>query len=207
MYFYRHDLWKLPDMRFLFILIIIIFSIAPCIQAQEVKTIVLEAQVIDGDTVPIVRLREIEIFTLVVPKTKKAQRRLTKLVKNIKAAYPYAKLAGAQLAKYEDLLSKTESKKERKKIMKIAEQEIKDEYGEDLRDLTFSQGKILIKLLDRETGNSSFVLVQELRGKFTAFWYQTFARLWGYNLKVRYDPEGEDKQIEVIVKMIERGQI
>ena len=193
-------------MRFFFILIIISF-IAVCIQAQEVNIIVLEARVIDGDTIPIVRLREVEIFTLEVPKTKKAQRRLTKLVKNIKAAYPFAKLAGAQLAKYEDLLSNTENKKERKKIMKIAEQEIKDEYGEDLKDLTFSQGRILIKLLDRETGNSSFVLVQELRGKFTAFWYQTFARIWGYNLKVRYDPEGEDKQIEVIVKMIERGQI
>ena len=73
--------------------------------------------------------------------------------------------------------------------------------------MTFSQGKILIKLIDRETGESSYALVQELRGNFTAFFYQAFARLWGYDLKVRYDPEGEDQQIEAIVKMIERGQI
>ena len=91
--------------------------------------------------------------------------------------------------------------------MKTAEKEIKEEYGEELKDLTFSQGKILIKLLDRETGNTSFELVQDLRGKFTAFWYQAFARIWGYNLKVKYDPEGEDKEIEDIVVMIENGSI
>ena len=194
-------------MKLTFSVIAILCSINFVLQAQEIKPAVLQAKIIDGDTVALYRLREVEIFTLKVPKTKKEKKRLTKLVKNIKVAYPYAKMAGIKLAKYEELLSKTESQKERKKIMKIAEQEIKDEYGDELKDLTFSQGKILIKLLDRETGNTSFVLVQDLRGKFTAFWYQTFARLWGYNLKVKYDPQGEDKQIEVIVRMIERGQI
>ncbi len=91
--------------------------------------------------------------------------------------------------------------------MKQAEQEIKDKYGNELRELTFSQGIILIKLLDRETGETSYKLVQELRGNFTAFWYQAFARLWKFNLKTKYDPEGEDKQIETIIKMIDRGQI
>jgi len=91
--------------------------------------------------------------------------------------------------------------------MKRAEKEINKEYGGELKDLTFSQGKILIKLIDRETGETSYDLVQTLRGKFTAFFYQTFARIWGYNLKVRYDPLGEDRQIEAIVRMIELGQL
>ncbi|RLD53296.1 MAG: DUF4294 domain-containing protein, partial [Bacteroidetes bacterium] len=64
-----------------------------------------------------------------------------------------------------------------------------------------------IKLVDRETGESSYALVQELRGKFTAFFWQTFARLFGYNLKIKYDPLGEDKDIENIVVMIEQGLI
>jgi hypothetical protein len=177
------------------------------IEAQDIRPIVTKAIVIDGDTMPLVGLRQIEVVSLSIPKTKKGKRKLTKLVKNVKKVYPYASLAAVKLDKYENLLSQAESDKERRKIMKLAEREIKEEYGGELKRLTFSQGIILIKLLDRETGESSYKLVTELRGKFTAFWYQAFARIWGYNLKVKYDPEGEDKQIETIVRMIERGQI
>ena len=105
------------------------------------------------------------------------------------------------------MLLEANNDKERKKIIKQAEKEINEEYGNDLRDLTFSQGKILIKLVYRETGSSSYELVAELRGKFRAFFWQAFARLWGFNLKNEYDPEGEDKEIEFIVQMIEAGQI
>jgi hypothetical protein len=177
------------------------------VMAQDERPIVLKARVIGGDTLPEINLREVEILTLEMPRTKRAQKRLTKLVKNVKAVYPYAKLAGIKLSYYEDQLLAAPNDRERRRIMKKAEEEIKEEYGDELKNLTFSQGKILIKLLDRETGNTSYVLVQELRGNFTAFWYQAFARIWGYDLKIDYDPDGEDKQIETIVKMIERGQI
>lgn len=185
----------------------LILSASSLLIGQESKYTVLRARVFEGDTIPHVKLDEIEVYSLVIPKSRKAQKRLTKLVKNIKIVYPYAKLAGIKLREYEYLLVNALTDKERKKIMKQAEKEINEEYGGELRELTFSQGKILIKLIDRETGDTSFDLVQELRGKFTAFWYQTFARIWGYNLKVRYDPKGEDRQIEIIVRMIERGQI
>lgn len=174
---------------------------------QESKYTVLAAKVIDGDTIAFVRLKEVEIYSLKIPKSRKAQKRLTKLVKNVKIVYPYAKLAGMKLREYEDKLLKAATDKERKQIMKQAEKEINEEYGGELKELNFSQGKILIKLIDRETGDSSYELVQELRGKFTAFWYQAFARIWGYDLKEKYDPNGEDRQIEVIVRMIERGQL
>jgi hypothetical protein len=174
---------------------------------QESKYTVLAAKVIDGDTIAFVRLKEVEIYSLKIPKSRKAQKRLTKLVKNVKIVYPYAKLAGMKLREYEDKLLNAATDKERKQIMKQAEKEINEEYGGELKELNFSQGKILIKLIDRETGDSSYELVQELRGKFTAFWYQAFARIWGYDLKEKYDPNGEDRQIEVIVRMIERGQL
>ena len=189
------------------IFIILLFALIIPAVSQENKPIVLEAKVLGGDTIPVISLREVEIFTLEIPKTRRGQKKLTKLVKNVKAVYPYAKLAGAKLAYYEVQLRNAKNDRDRRKIMKQAEQEIKEEYSDELKDLTFTQGTILIKLLDRETGNSSYVLVQDLRGKFTAFWYQAFARLWGYNLKVKYDPDGADRQIETIVKMIERGQI
>jgi len=131
----------------------------------------------------------------------------SKLVYHVKKVYPYARLAGIKLNEYEEILKAAESDKERRQIMKLAEEELKAEFEDDLKKLTFKQGLILIKLVDRETGNTSYELVQELRGNFTAFFWQTFARLFGYNLKIRYDPLGEDKEIEDIVVMIENGQI
>ncbi len=190
------------------LLIFIFLSLSTSfIFAQEFPGVVVRAKIIDGDTIPVVGLREIEILSLVIPKTRKKQRRLTRLVRNVKKVYPYAQLAGIQLRKYESQLTEAKSNRERRKIMKQAEAEINKKYGGKLKNLNFSQGKILIKLIDRETGESSYDLVSDLRGNFTAFFYQTFARIWGYNLKIKYDPKGEDRQIEVIVKMIERGQI
>ena len=194
-------------MKYLLLILVIGLGISTSIYTQNVTPIVLEARVIDGDTVPIIGLAEIEIYSLIIPKNKKGRKKLTRLIKNVKKVYPWARLAGIQLRKYEKELLAAQNDRERRKIMKKAEKEINEKYGGDLKKLTFSQGKILIKLVDRETGSSSYSLVQELRGNFTAFFYQAFARIWGYNLKIKYDPEGDDKQIETIVRMIERGQI
>lgn len=169
--------------------------------------IVLRGIVLDNDTIPQINLKEVEIISLKIPPTNRGRRKLTRLIKNVKKVYPYAKLAGIKLRQYDYLLKKAETERDRKKLMKRAEKEINEEYGGELKELTFSQGKILIKLIDRETGETSYDLVQALRGNFTAFFYQTFARIWGYNLKVRYDPLGEDRQIEAIVRMIELGQL
>jgi hypothetical protein len=107
------------------------------------------------------------------------------------------------------ILASTESEAERRRLMKEAENEITERYTEELENLTFSQGLILIRLIDRETGNTSYKLVQELRGKVRAFFYQGFARLWGYNLKTEFDPKTnpEDEQIDIIATLLERGQI
>lgn len=191
--------------------IILIFSIISIIAfdcySQEVKDIVVLANVINGDTIPVIPLKEVNVYAFKIIKNKREARRFGRLVRNVKKVYPYAKIAGIKLRKYNEILLETENEHDRRKIMKKVEKEIKEEFGEDLKKLNFSQGKILIKLIDRETNNSSFTLLQELRGKFTAFFYQAFARLFGYNLKIRYHPEKEDRNIEMIVKMIESGMI
>lgn len=192
--------------KLLFIIIFVLLR-ANVSVAQKIHPIVVQAIIVEGDTIPVIALSEVEIFSLTIPKSRKAKKKLTRLVKNVKRVYPWARLAGIQLRKYDKMLIEAKTEKERRKIMKQAEKEINEKYGGDLKKLTFSQGRILIKLIDRETGNSSYNLVQEFRGNFTAFFYQAFARIWGYNLKIKYDPEGEDRQIETIVKMIERGQI
>ena len=194
-------------MRRVLSIIFLISGITYFSSAQEIQSQLLPVQIVDGDTVPFIRLHEVEVYALKIPKTRKGRKKLTKLVKNVKRVYPYAKMASVQLKRYDKELSAATNDRQRRKIMKKAEKEINDRYGGELKKMNFSQGKILIKLIDRETGETSYNLVQELRGNFTAFFYQAFARLWGYNLKIKYDPKGEDKQIETIVKMIERGQI
>jgi len=184
---------------------LLIFSSAT-VFAQN-NPILLESRVIDGDTLPCINLSEVKIYSLKIPKSAQEQKRLIRLIRNIKKVYPYAKLAGIKLRQYDKMLQNAKNDRERKKLMRQVEKEINSEYGPDLKKLTFSQGKILIKLIDRETGATSYNLVKELRGNFTAFFYQAFARIWGYNLKSTYDPEGDDKQIETIVKMIELGQL
>jgi hypothetical protein len=160
----------------------------------------------DGDTIPLIQLKEITVFNWKTS-SRSEERRLTKLMKNVKIVYPYARLAGIKLEEYQEVLMQAPDDKTRRKIMKQVENELEAEYGAELREFTVSQGKILLKLVDRETGNSSYDLVADLRGEFRAVFYQTFARFFGLNMKLRYDPEGEDREIEVIVQMIESGQL
>ena len=163
----------------------------------------------NGDTLLIVYLPEVDIDLmqryLQITGTNKGRR----LAKNVKKVYPYAKLAGAKMQEYDSVLANVADKTERNRLMKQAEKEITDQYTAELKDLTISQGLILVRLIDRETGNTTYQVVQELRGKVRAFFYQGFSRLWGYNLKTEYDPHNnpEDDEIETIMTLLERGVI
>ena len=181
--------------------------ISQLIISQEKEVHMVKYKIIGNDTVPYVVIAGVEVFDFKIFKTRRQTRRNIRLVRNVKKVYPWAKLAGRKLKEYEIILSEAETERERRKIMKQVEQDIHDEYGSELKKLTISQGKILIKLIDRETRNTSFDLVKDFRGGFAAFFYQSFARLFGYNLKIKYDPNGEDRNIEIIVRMIENGVI
>ncbi len=173
--------------------------------AQQLQEqIFVAATILNHDTVPLVQLPEVIIWGF---QSERDLRRFQRLIYNVKKVYPYARLAGIKLKEYETQLATARNERERRQIMRKAEEQIKTQYTDELSELTFSQGKILIKLIDRQTSETSYNLLQELRGNFVAFFYQGFARLWGYNLKTRYDPSGEDAAIEMIVKMIESGQI
>ena len=163
----------------------------------------------NGDTTLIVYLPEVDIDLmqryLQITDTRQGRR----LANNVKKVYPYAKLAGAKMQEYDSILVGIKDKSERKRLMKQAEDEITAQYTEELKHLTFSQGLILVRLIDRETSRTSYQVVQELRGKVRAFFYQGFARLWGYNLKTEFDPHNneEDDEIDTIMTLMERGVI
>jgi hypothetical protein len=188
---------------FLFALILCLFRA----NAQQATGKVLNAIIVNGDTIAVDDLSEVNIYNKETSNVTAEAKQFNRLVKNVKKVYPYAKLAGIKFNEYSALLADVKSEKEKRKMMKKAQDELEAQFGDDLKALTFSQGKILLKLVDRQTGNSSFELVQEFRGRFVAFFWQSFAKLFGYNLKIQYDPLGEDKDIELIVLMIENGTI
>lgn len=165
-----------------------------------------EALIIGTDTIPLVSLPPVNAVAKRTFPTKKAERKYDRLVFHVKKAYPYAKLAGKRMKEVEEEL-KTLSPKERKKRLKLLEKEIKRDYEGDLKKLTFTQGRILIKLLDRETGQVSYDIVKEFRGGFTAWFFQGIAKMFNYDLKDEYDPEKDDRLIESIVLKIEAGEL
>ena len=154
-----------------------------------------------------VNLPVIDIYDAIDPAQAANLKKYLKLRRDVLRAYPYAKLAAQQLTLINDSTAKIKSERARKKFIKETEQELKEKFEKDLKNLTYTQGRILIKLIDRETGNTSYKLVKELRGSLQAFFWQSMARIFGSNLKSEYDAEGEDRMIEGIVQAIERGEL
>lgn len=168
------------------------------------RAVVLE----NNDTIPSITLKEVRIVSTGNLLTPEEIRKNKKLIRNAKIVLPYAKMAKTKLYDLNNRMLQL-SERERKAFIKEAEKEIEEEYGEKLKKLTFSQGNLLIKLVDRETGSSSYALVKELRGSFRAFFYQAFAKVFGYDLKAEYDPlnNKKDNLIERVVRAIELNQI
>jgi hypothetical protein len=165
------------------------------------------AVIIDHDTVPIIYLDNIYVWGKMSFHNSAEARKWNRLVYNVKKTWPYARLAGIKFDEYNQKITAVDSDRLRKAMMKQAEDELQAQFGEELKALTFTQGKILLKLVDRQTNNSSYDIVKDFRGRFQAFFWQSFARIFGYNLKVKYDPLHEDADIERIVLMIESGTI
>ncbi len=142
----------------------------------------------NGDTLQVFDMRPAYKFKRAID-----QRRYAKLIHNVKTVYPIAVEAHRRLAAMEDFILTLPSAKEQRKYIRKMEDDIKKEYEPVLRRMTFSQGKILIKLIDRETSRTSYAIVKELRGGFRAFFYQGIGRIFGMNLKDGYDKDGDDK--------------
>jgi hypothetical protein len=161
-----------------------------------------------GDTVFMSTIAEVSVTS--GRKTRSEQRdmrKYRKLVYNVKKVYPYAKIAGQKFREIDATMATLETDRERRQYINQVEAEIKGRYEEELKNLTITQGRILIKLIDRETGHTSYDLVRQLQGNFQAFLWQTLARLFGSNLKMTFDEAGEDMLINDIVIMIDKGML
>lgn len=170
-----------------------------------VKPVLVRTVYYDGDTIPYVVLPAIVCATDRVFKNKKQKASWDRLKYNVKKVYPYAILAAAKLKEYDRILSQM-PQSERDHYTKMAEKQLKAEFGEELKNLSMTQGRILIKLIDRETGNTTYNVVKTMRGNFSAFMWQGVALMFSSSLKDEYDANGEDKNIELAIKVIEAGE-
>ena len=179
-------------------------------QPDSTKGIKMPAKIENGDTIVLANLEAITIPVTPDPpvfETKREQRRYNRLIYNLKKVYPYAKAARAKYEVMIEHLTTLKTDKERNTYTKQLEKEILGQYEDQIKDLTRTQGILLNKLIYRELNRTSYDLLKEFRGRIPTFFYQTLARLFGINLKIKYDPIGEDKPIEDILVAIDAGLI
>ncbi len=152
--------------------------------------------VINGDTVKLIQLDEV-IKTASLSDEEKLK--YARLVRAVQKAMPYAKLAAYRLQMMEDKLALLTTDRSKRKYIKQCEKAIKEEFTESLKNLTREQGRVLMKLINRETGKTTWDIMKKYRGDFSAFFWQSFSKLYNLDMKENYDP-AIDWQIENIIK-------
>lgn len=163
--------------------------------------------VYDGDTIPCVDIRTVYVFKTRTFKTKKQQEQYDKLVRDVKKVLPIANEINQAIIESYEYLQTLPNEKARKKHINDLEKGLKKQYTPRLKKLTLNQGKLLIKLVDRQNNQTSFELVKAFMGSFKANFYQTFAKMFGASLKKEYDPKGEDQLTEMVIILVQNGQI
>ncbi len=153
-----------------------------------------------GDSIPLVHVLPVYVFSRPVD-----LRRYRRLVEAVKKVYPIAKIARAKMATMEEELCRLPTKKAQKEYIRQIYHEIKAEYTPVLKRMTRTQGRVLLKLIDRETEYTAYEVLKEFRGGFVAGFWQGISKIFGQDLKSQYDKEGEDRMIEQIVIYYEAG--
>lgn len=171
------------------------------------KGIMVRAVVENGDTIPTSTLRPLYVFKPIHFRNAEERVAYTRLVRDVKRTLPYAKIVAATLVETYEYMETLPNDKTRLKHLKRMEKELYAQYKPELKKLTLTQGKLLIKLITRETGSSGYQLIDAFLGSFTASFWNFFAGVFGASLKVDYDPAGADAHIERVVLLVENGQI
>lgn len=161
----------------------------------------------NGEVLPEIAIKEVTVVGRPAKETARRSeyRKYERLIYNLKKVYPYALVVRQKLDEVNVKMASMPSDKSRREYIKQFEKDVFSEFEDDIRDMTITQGRLLIKLIDRETQNTSYNLIREYRGGFTAAFWQGIARIFGTNLKEEYDPFGDDALMEVILQDIEDG--
>ena len=184
------------------ILLLLIALVVPGVSAQHRlrgswrQDIVVQ----NGDTTLLVHILPIRKYS-----RKPDMRRYQRLIRMVKKCYPLAKQVRVEMANMERQLVGVKDKKEQEKLAKSLQKQLIKKYSPVILKMTISEGKVLLKLIDRETHYTAFQIIKDFRGGFVAGFWQMFAKMFGNNLKLEYEPDGRDKDIEMIVTYYEMG--
>lgn len=177
-------------------------------QTNGTKSILLTPMcVYQGDTIPYVKLPTVYIFKPLKFKNKREMAKYYKLIRDVKKVLPISKEINRAVIETYEYMMTLPNEKARQKHIKAVEKGLKEQYTPRLKKLSFAQGKLLIKLVDRQTNSTGYELVKAFMGPFKAGFYQTFAALFGASLKKQYDPTGDDALTERVILMVESGQL
>lgn len=160
-----------------------------------------------NDTMLVAYLNDLNIYPAEKFKNKKQEQFYWTTVRDVRLTLPYAKLISFELNKTNKKLASLPDDKERKKYLSQYEKEVLKKYEPELKKMSINQGKMLLKLIDRECNESPYELIKAYRGSFTAFFWQGVARLFGSNLKAEYDGSDKDKIVERIIILVEQNRI
>ncbi len=206
-------------MRYIYIIILFFFSFHLFGQKKvnaiellekvenEGGSIVLQKIDENGDTTLNVSLKSIIIYPKRTFRNKRQKKKYYRLVRYVKKVYPYSIIIKNIFVETEFVLQNMDNTRDRKKYLKLKEKELKRKFEGTIRNMTYTQGRILIKLVDRETQHTTYELVKHFKGGISAFFWQGIAKIFETDLKYEYDPDGTDKWIEEIVSRIENGQL
>lgn len=161
----------------------------------------------DGDSIKYVEMNNVYVYAPLTFKNNRQQQAYNRLVYNVKKVLPIAKEVNRAIIETYEYLGTLPDEKSRQEHLKLVEKSVKAQYTPRMKKLSLSQGKLLIKLINRETNSSSYQLVQAFLGSGKAAFYQTFAWMFGASLKKEYEPQGKDRLTERVVRLVEAGQL
>ncbi len=187
------------------IILLVIFTAGENVvhaQTGIYDTLKTYAVVYDGDTIEARTLSAVDIYARIANANKEMRAKMTRLRNAIIVTYPYALRSGLILNDMNAALAGITEKAARKEYIKSREKELKKEFTDPLTNLSIYQGRVLMKLINRQTGNNCYDIIKEYKGGFTARFYQTVAFFFSSNLKQNYEPGGDDHEIEMILKEV-----
>ena len=195
--------------RWVYLHLSLLLALCACADAQAQDYLsqrkVLPVEVYRGDTLPVIHLRDVYIYQRPNFRNRRHERYYWRTVRDVKKTLPIAReVRGIIIETYEYLLTLPDEKA-RTAHLEAVEKGLLEQYTPRMRKLTFSQGKMLIKLIDRECNLTGYELIRVFMGSFKANFYQAFAALFGASLKKEYNPEMDDREVEEVIYWVEQG--
>lgn len=200
-------------MKRLCVIAVLLWAVLLAAVAQElgdlefVPMVKVAKTVVDGDTIQYMEMQNVYVYPEPTFKNKRQAKAYARLVRNVKKVLPIAKQVRQMLIETAEYVETIPTKRERDEHLKRVEEAVVKEYKPKMKQLTFSQGKLLIKLVDRECNSTAFEAIQAFIGPVRAGMWQAFAWMFGASLKKGYRPDGVDKLTERVVLMVEAGQM